>query len=133
MSDFYNMPVEKIDLALQKEQRVELVRILKNEKWRDLAIIEKSADLFPDLDPLTLKDIQHIRNFWRVGKKETRRKAVSNVESVPTVKSLAKMTDSYILSIVGPLLKHEETVTLAKARTILRTVLTEGNHESEKQ
>jgi hypothetical protein len=129
LSDFSKIPVEKIDIILQKSQRTELVRFLKKEKWRDLAIIEKSADLFPDLDPLTLDEINKIRNFWHFGRKESTKKKVSSLlpeeGTIMAVKSLAKVEDSYMLSIVGPLLQYRETMKLAKAKAILKIILSE--------
>jgi len=139
LSQFSKVPLEKIDITLQKAQRVELVRSLKKEKWRDLAIIEKSADLFPDLDPLTLEEVNKIRNFWHLGRKEnTRKKTPSSFSdlsgalgplegTIVAVKSLAKNEDSYMLSIVGPLLQYRETVKLAKAKEILKIILLEDN------
>jgi hypothetical protein len=130
LKEFHKIPTAKIEIILQRQQRIELVRLLKKDKWRDLAIIEKTAELFPDLDPLALEEINKIRNFWRIGRKESKRKTLLSAspqdEQIPVVRSLAKVDDSYTLSIVGPLLRYYETVKLAKAKEILKIILTEN-------
>lgn len=127
LSDFSSLSTESIGNTLLQEQRIELVRKLRNEKWRDLAIIEKTAELFPDLRPLTLDQIRGIRNFWRAvkgGAKKREYHRDPEVEKAPVARSLVKL-DEYTLAISGPKLQYNETVTFARAKAILKTVLTE--------
>jgi hypothetical protein len=129
---FKGMPTQQIEETLQKELRVELVRRLRNDKWRDSAIIEKSAELFPEMEPLQLEEVRRIKNFWRAGKRERtgkrgRPRLDTDIVQAPVVRNLAKKDDLCTFSINGPTLNYTEKVPLAKAKNILKIVLTEDN------
>jgi hypothetical protein len=127
IKEFTSLSDEYITTTIHSELRSELVRQLHQDKWRDAAIIEKTAELFPSLEPLDQDEIKKIGNFWRRGKgSKIRRKHDAAAEQTPTSRSLAKKVDNtYTLSIAGPLLQYQETVDLAKAKSILRVILTE--------
>jgi hypothetical protein len=126
LKEFPSISDEEVTTTIYSELRAELVRQLHQEKWRDAAIIEKTAELFPDLEPLDQDGIKRIGNFWRRGKGSKIIRRSEAVEQVPTGKSLVKKeNNSYTLSIAGPLLQYQETVDLAKAKSILRVILTE--------
>lgn len=127
IKEFPSLSEDYVAATIRSELRSELVRQLHQDKWRDAAIIEKTAELFPDLDPLDQDEIKRIGNFWRRGKgSKIKRKNDIAAEQTLTSRSLVKKVENtYTLSIVGPLLQYQETVDLAKAKSILRVILTE--------
>ncbi len=122
--DFPSLTQQKIENTMCQIQQVELVRQLRKDRWREVAILKKVNELFPGLKPLTQSDLLKISNYWPPRKKQ-KKALVKQKDTALVARSLKKdKEDSYKVVIEGPLLRYQESVSLTRAKSLLNLILT---------
>jgi hypothetical protein len=115
---------EDFDHAIVLQLRKQLVMDLFAQKWREAAIVEKTVELFPDIEPLETSEVKTLVSHRRQTRNahQARRRPQNNDEA-PKEPCARKVT-SYSVRLVGPDLNYSaELSSREQAKTMLKALL----------
>lgn len=116
---------DDFDHAISLQLRKQLVMDLFAQKWRDAAIVEKTVELFPDLEPLEASEVKVLVDHRRqtIKARQSRRRYRQEEGGEPPEIREPKVT-AYSVRLVGPDLNYSaELSSREQAKTMLKALL----------
>jgi len=111
---------EELERMLQMQSRNQLVTELYAQKWRDSAIAEKAAELFPSLEPISTSEIKEITTHRIRANKISRQTRKENRIGEP--REIKKVT-TWSVKLLGPNMHYEMDLTPDQAKDLLKKLL----------
>jgi len=119
---------ETFEQAMKLQLRKQLVMDLFAQKWREAAIVEKSAELFPDLEPIEISEIKAMVTHRRQTSKarQSKRRYVRNDPTEPASPKEPRepKVTNYSVKLIGPDLHYTaELSSREQAKNMLKALL----------
>jgi hypothetical protein len=116
---------EDFDHTIALQLRKQLVINLFAQKWREAAIVEKTVELFPDIEPLETSEVKTLVSHRRQTRNANQaRRRPQNNEAQPLKEPCERKVATYSIRLVGPDLNYSaELSSREQAKTMLKALL----------
>lgn len=115
---------DELNHQLQMQSRNQLVLELHAQKWRDSAIVEKAAELFPNLEPISAPEVKTIVDHRAVtARARAARKTRKEVSQEPREPKEPRKITAHSVKLLGPNMHYDADLTPEQAKDLLKTLL----------
>lgn len=125
-ADLADMSAEEFENQLMIQHRNQLVFDLHDQKWRDSAIAEKTAELFPELEPIhptEIKPLVRIRRKTAKARSLRWQKRERKDDGDEEVRLKEPKVVGYSVKLTGPNMHYAADLTVEQAKNLLKNLL----------